>query len=350
MTPTQIKWGIISTGRIASIFARQLPMSRTGILTAVASRDRGKAEKFACEYKVFRAHGSYEDLLADPDIQAVYIATPHPMHAEWAVRCAEAGKHILCEKPITMNRSEAETVIIAARRSGVFLMEAFHYRCHPQTAKIIELIRQKIIGDVCAIQAAFSFRAPYDLNHRTLNQALGGGGILDVGCYCVSMARLIAGTAAGNDFAEPLEVKGCAMIGHESRVDEYAVASMKFPGGILAELACGCRVRQDNVVRIYGTEGSLYIPAPWVVSIDGGVSKIIVTREDEKTPREVEVFADRGLFAIEADTVAEYISRHQAMPPAMSWDDTLGNMRALDLWRESIGLVYDTEKQGAGPV
>jgi len=336
-------WGIISTGRIAAKFADQLPQSTTGILYAVASRTKEKAEEFARLHNASRAYASYEELLRDPLVDIVYIAPPHPMHAEWTINAARSGKHILCEKPLTINVSEARDVIDVARCHDVFLMEAFHYRCHPQTAKLLELIREKIIGDVRMIQASFSFNCEYNLAHRTLNHALAGGGILDVGCYTASLARLVAGAALGLDFAEPLEVKGCGMIGERSRVDEYAVASLKFPGGILAQISCGVQLHQENVVRIYGSNGWIFVPAPWVVSINGGISKIIVHKDGEKEQREIDITADQGLFAIEADTACRFIPHRQAKPPAMSWEDSLGNMRTLDLWREAIGLHYDFE-------
>ncbi len=158
------------------------------------------------------------------------------------------------------------------------------------------------------------------------------------------MARLIAGVAAGNDFAEPLELKACGYIGERSRVDEYTVASLRFPGDILAQLSTGVQVHQDNVVRIYGSEGHIVIPSPWIISMDGGESRIIMKRDDAEAPEEIVVTAEKGLFAIEADTVAHYIDQRQVMPPAMTWDDSLGNMKTLDWWRKEIGLVYDMEK------
>src|SRR5690606_25708656 len=152
-------------------------------------------------------HDSYDALLANPEVQAVYISTPHPMHAQWAVRAARAGKHILCEKPLTMNYWSAMAVVEAARQNEVFLMEAFMYRCHPQTQKLAELIARGAIGEVKVIQATFSFGAGFDPNGRVYNNALGGGGLLDVGCYCTSMARMIAGAATGQQqSAEPIEV------------------------------------------------------------------------------------------------------------------------------------------------
>lgn len=346
MMKSKFKWGIISTGRIAGKFADQLPQSKTGELFAVASRTIENAGEFAKKYNAPRFYGSCQELLDDPEVDIVYIATPHPQHAEWSIKAARAKKHILCEKPLTLNHKEASGVIEEARKNNVFLMEAFHYRCHPQTKKIIELIKENVIGEIRVLQGAFSFNSPYGPEHRTLNHALAGGGVLDVGCYPVSMVRLIAGVALGMDFAEPLEVKGCGRIGRQSRVDEFASACLKFPEGILAEVSCGVTVHQENVLRIYGSKGRIMVPTPWVVSLNGGTSKILVQMDGRDKPDEIDITVDQGLFAIEADTACSFIPRREALPPAMSWEDSLGQMKTLDLWRASIGLVYDMEKSG----
>jgi predicted dehydrogenase len=337
-----LSWGILSTGRIAGIFAKQLSESRTGRLAAVGSRSWANADKFAAQHHVPRRHGSYEALLADPDVQAVYIATPHTLHAEWCIKAAAAGKHILCEKPLTLNHAEAMAVIEAARKHGVFLMEAFMYRCHPQTARLVDLIREKIIGDVRVIHASFGFHRDFNPEARLYKNALGGGGILDIGCYTVSMSRLVAGVAMGKPFADPVEVKGC---GHfvATGVDSWVVASLKFPGDILAALATSVEVQQDSLLRVYGSNGNIFVPAPWAQVADGATTKIVVQRKGEP-PQDVIVESSQPAYAIEADHVAAHLERRQS--PAMSWDDSLGNMKTLDRWRESIGLVYDSEKPG----
>jgi predicted dehydrogenase/aryl-alcohol dehydrogenase-like predicted oxidoreductase len=340
-----LNWGIIGTGRIAKIFARSLKNSKTGSLIAVGSRFQESADKFGQEFKLTRRYGCYEELLSDRDVQAVYIATPHSFHAEWAIKSAKAGKHILCEKPIGINHPEAMAIIEAAYENDVFLMEALAYRCHSQTAKLIELIKRKIIGKVKVIQATFSFCAEFDSQSRLFNNNLGGGGILDVGCYCTSIARLIAGIANGKNFEEPIEVKGIGYIGEKSRVDEYAVASLKFPGGIIAEISAGVTVDQENVVRIFGEEGSITVLNPWNPSCNGGLTKILINKEGEV--QEIGIETKEWLYAIEADTVAKNIEARQAPSPAMTWEDTLGNMKTLDLWRSSFGFVYDSEKPKA---
>ncbi|MDW8395315.1 MAG: aldo/keto reductase [Anaerolineae bacterium] len=343
---TKLRWGILSTGSIARAFAEALAHAKTGVLHAVASRDGARAEAFAAQFGASRSYGSYEALLADASVEVVYIATPHPAHIEWIIKAAEAGKHILCEKPLTLNYPQAMAAVEAAVANDVFLMEAYMYRCHPQTAWLVELIRQGAIGQVGLIHAAFSFKAPFDPNHRLFSNALGGGGILDVGGYPISMARLIAGVALGRSegFAEPLQVLGSAKLNPVTGVDEYAAATLTFPNGIIAQVAAGVALEQRNVVQVFGSEGSLLVTDPWTPSRRGGVSVIVLERYGE--PRQIiEVRTDEWLYAIEADTVAASLPQRQSA--AMSWEDTLGNMRALDAWRAAVGLTYDQEQPEA---
>jgi predicted dehydrogenase/aryl-alcohol dehydrogenase-like predicted oxidoreductase len=342
-----VRWAIIGAGAISQTFAAGVAASRTGELVAVGSRTPETADSFGERFGIPRRYGNYEAVLADPDVDAVYIATPHPFHAEWAIRAAEAGKHILVEKPMGLNHAEAMAVIETARRHDVFLMEAFMYRCHPQTSQLIEVIQSGAIGAVRLIEASFCFRIGNNLEHRLLSQALGGGGILDVGGYPVSMARLIAGVAMGTGFADPIEFTGAGHLGAESRVDEWAAAILRFPGDIVAQVRCGVRVDTENVVRIFGDEGSITVPAPWTLRGSSLTSSIIVQRPDEPGPREVVVEAPADPWAIEADTVARYIEDRQASFPAMSWNDTLGNLQTLDRWRAAIRLTYDVEQLDA---
>ena len=342
-------WGILGAGRIAGAFARGVAHSKTGRLVAVGSRSKEKAEAFVADFMGARAHGSYEDLLADAEVEAVYIATPHPMHARWSIRAAEAGKHVLCEKPLALNHPQAMAVVEAAREHDVFLMEAFMYRCHPQTARLLGLVREKAVGEVRVIKASFSFHAGFNPDSRLFSNALGGGGILDVGCYPVSAARLLAGAALGKAFVEPVGLCGFGHLG-ETGVDEWAVASLKFPGGILAQVAAGVSVNQANTIEVYGTEGRIVVPWPWTPSREGGTTKILVHRKGEPEAEEILVETHEWLYGLEADTVAANVGRRQAAPPAMSWADTLGNMRILDAWRDAIGLVYESERfEAAAP-
>ena len=181
MTDTTLRWGIIGTGNIASRFASQVPTSATNAVVAVGSRSIDSANAFADKYDITNRHGSYDDLLADPDVDAVYVATPHPMHPEWAIKAAEAGKHVLCEKPLAINKAWAEAMIEAAVRNDVFLMEAYMYRCLPQTKLVAQLVRDGELGTVHQIQATFAFAAGFRPESRIFADELAGGGILDVG-------------------------------------------------------------------------------------------------------------------------------------------------------------------------
>ncbi|HLG76799.1 MAG TPA: Gfo/Idh/MocA family oxidoreductase, partial [Ktedonobacteraceae bacterium] len=260
----KLSWGILGAGSIARAFAEGLSQSQTGTLLAVGSRTQAAAESFGAAWNVPRRYGSYEQLLADSDIQAIYIATPHPMHAEWAIKAADAGKHVLCEKPLALNHADAMAIVEAAVRNDVFLMEAYMYRGHPQIARLVELIQSGVIGQVRVIEATFAFQAVFHPESRLFKNELGGGGILDVGGYCTSMARLIAGAAVGKPFVEPTQVVATGHLNETTHVDEYTVASLTFPNGILAQLFTGVRVNGENVVRVFGSEGHLEITDPWL--------------------------------------------------------------------------------------
>ena len=336
-----LRWGILGTGRIAHSFAAALGETDSGVLVAAASRDQSGADRFGNEFGIPYRHAGYELLLENPDVDAVYIAIPHPQHAQWAIRAAEAGKHILCEKPLTLNAPTSMAVVDAARRNDVFLMEAYMYRCHPQTRRLVELLRDGAVGEVRLIQASFGFRAQPDPNSRLFSNALGGGGILDVGGYCTSMARLLAGAASGlRESVDPLEVHATGHLG-KTGVDEYAAALLKFPGDIIAQISTGIEFTQDNAVRVYGTEGTITVPSPWFA---GGERRSVlhITRGGQ-----TEVLTDehpQSAYAFEADTVARHIADRQAAWPAMTADDSLGNMKTLDLWRRAIGLEYEAER------
>lgn len=342
-----LAWGVLGAGRIAGAFAKALAHSETGKLVAVGSRSKETAEKFGSEHNVPAKgrHATYEALLADPDVQAVYVATPHPLHAQWTIRALEAGKHVLCEKPIGMNYAEAMAMYESARQNKRFLMEAFMYRCHPLMHKLVELLREKAIGDVKHIQANFGFGAGFDANSRLFNNALGGGGILDVGCYPVSFARLVAGVAQGKEFADPFHVSGAGSLG-PTGVDHYAFATLKFPGDIVAQVGTAVTIGLDNAARIYGTAGTITLPYPWIPAREGGDAKLTL-HQSGKEPQEITVTTDKWLYGIEADAFAQGVATGKPPHPAMSEQDSLGNNRTLDQWRAAVGLLYDQEKPTA---
>ena len=343
----KIRWGILATGSIAKAFARGLKQSQTGELVAVGSRTPAKAEAFGTEFGIPRRHGSYEALLADPDVQAVYVSTPHPQHVEWVIKACEAGKHVLCEKPISVNQYEVQAMMEAATANRVFLMEAYMYRCHPQTARLVELLKEKVIGDVAVIQATFSVHAGFNVESRLWSNALAGGGILDVGGYTTSIARLIAGAAQGLPFADPVAVTGAGHLHPQTGVDVWAVGTLKFAGDVVATISTGVGLNQENVVRVFGSEGNLLLPNPYLTAREGAMPGEIVVNRRGEASRTIAVESTVTSYAHEADVVGRAIRAGQTEAAAMSWADTLGNLRTQDAWRAAIGLTYETEKPAA---
>jgi predicted dehydrogenase len=339
MTANVLRWGIISTGIIAHTLARSLSKSETGKLVAVASRSQEAASSFGREFELPHAHGSYEELLENPDVDVVYIATPHPSHAEWAVQAARAKKHVLCEKPLGMNHAEVSRMVQAARDHDVFLMEAFMYRCHPQTHRLVSLLKSGTLGQVKAIQATFGFDGAFPASHRVINHELGGGGILDVGCYPVSMARLVAGIATGAAFSEPHELHAVGHIGESSRVDEYTAAILKFPGEIVASVATSVQLWQENVVRIFGSEGRLLLREPWHHGQERDFSEIVIERPGREA--EIVTVPAADAYGHQLDAVAAQIAQREASE--MTLADSLGNALALDRWRHALGLTFPAD-------
>ncbi len=343
-TETSIRWGIIGPGRIAQTFADGIAHSRSGKLVAIASRNPEKPG-LGDGFPGARIVNGYEALLADKDIDAVYIATPHTGHAEWAIKAIRAGKHVLVEKPIALSAFDAEAIYYEARKAGVFAGEAFMYRVHPQTAKLIELVKSGAIGDLRIIRTSFGFNlGKVNPEHRLFANDMAGGGILDVGGYPVSMARLIAGAVEGKPFLDPDKVSGVGHLG-QTGVDEWASAVLKFPNDIIAEVSCSIMANQDNTLRIIGSDGRIEVKDFWFASgHKGGIGKIDVIKGSET--QTIEVKEDRWLYSFEVDAAGDAIRAGQKefAYPGISWADSIGNLKVLDQWRASIGLEYGVEK------
>jgi D-xylose 1-dehydrogenase (NADP+, D-xylono-1,5-lactone-forming) len=247
------KWGIMSTAHINRLVLAGARESDRVDVVAVASRDRERAEAYARENQIERAHGSYESLLADPDVEAVYISLPNSLHVEWSVRALEAGKHVLCEKPLDRRPAEVERAFDAAERAGRLLTEAFMYRHSPQTARLRELVDGGAIGALRVVRSSFSFSLGDPGNVR-LAADLDGGALMDVGCYCVSGSRLLAG--------EPLQVYGEQVIG-PSGVDVLFAGMLRFPDDVVAHFDCGFVLPGRDELEVVGSEGSLFLDDPW---------------------------------------------------------------------------------------
>jgi D-xylose 1-dehydrogenase (NADP+, D-xylono-1,5-lactone-forming) len=246
-----LRWGILST---ANITKKLLGSGHDQQFVAVGSRDLGRAHAFASEHGVARAHGSYEELLADPEVDAIYNPLPNSLHVEWSIKALEAGKHVLCEKPMSRHPDEVERAFDVAERAGRVLEEAFMWRHHPQVARTRELIAAGDIGDLRVIRAAFAFVAA-DPNDIRLQADLDGGGLMDVGCYCVSGCRTLASAEPVRGYAE--------YIPGGNGVDVALAATLRFPGDVVAHFDCGVSYLGGDQLEAVGSEGSVFLDDPW---------------------------------------------------------------------------------------
>ncbi len=333
MKPAPLGWGVIGTGAIATDFVRALTHAKRSRVLGVAGSSPDKARVFAKQHGLPIAEPSLDALLQRPEIQAMYVATPHPLHEPHAVECIEAGKHVLCEKPLALDAAAVERMLEAARRRGTFLMEALMYRCHPLMQALVAELKAGTIGPVSHVRADFGFRTRRIPESRFFNPALGGGAILDVGCYPLSLVRLIAGVVAGGEFAEPEALRGTGFRG-PTGVEEIASASLRFASGMTAEVACAVRHELGTRVVIFGENGRLIMPNPWLpAGKRQGRATTLVVHLDDRPPQGIEVRAPSPSYALEADLVARSLPAQEAPWPAMTWADSLGNARALDAWR-----------------
>ncbi len=308
----QINWGLLSTARINQALIRPLTASKRTRLLAVASRSLSSAEAYAREWKIPRAHESYEALLADPEIDVIYNPLPNHLHAEWTIKALRAGKHVLCEKPIALTLAEVDAMTQAAKESGKVLAEAFMYRHHAQTLKAKEIVDSGALGKIQLVKGAFTFNLTREGDIRSKKET-GGGSIWDIGCYPISFARMIIG-------AEPLEVFGWRVAG-ENGVDDSFYGQMKFEGGVHAQFDSGFKSPFRTMIEIVGTEASLSIPAPF------------------KPERSSEIFLSRGskaekikikggmLYMGEVDDICDAIAENKA--PRISLADSRGNVAAI---------------------
>ena len=304
-----LRWGILST---ANITDKLLDSGTDQEFVAVGSRDGTRAEAYAREKGIARAHGSYEALLADPDVDAIYNPLPNALHVEWSIRALEAGKHVLCEKPLSRRPEDVDRAFDVAEREGRVLAEAFMWRHHPQVARARELLDDGAIGDLRIIRAHFAFPAA-DPDDIRLQPSLDGGGLMDVGCYCVSGCRTLAGAEPERAWAEL--VPG----GHG--VDIALAATLRFPGDVLAHLDCGLSYPGGSLLAAAGTEGSFALADPW----HGNDAVIELRRADDSVER-----IDAGPANSYALELADFEAAVRGeRPPLLGRDDALGQARTI---------------------
>jgi len=313
-----VKWGILSTADINRKVIPGAHASEKVELIAVASRDLRRAEEYAREWEIDRAYGSYEALLEDDDVEAVYISLPNTLHCEWSIRGLEAGKHVLCEKPMSRHVGDVEAAFDAAAKAQRILMEAFMYRHNPQTKRLCQLVDEGAIGDLRLVRSCFSYSL-YDAENIRLRTEVEGGSLMDVGCYCVSGSRLLAG--------EPEQVYGQQFVG-PSGTDWAFTGTMRFPGNVFAQFDCGTALSERDELEAIGNDGSLFLDDPWhcrepVIELrrDGGMERIEVEPADS--------------YRLELENLSDAV--RGATDPLLGREDAVGQARAIDaLYRSAV--------------
>ena len=328
MTDPRVRWGVLSTASIGRRAVNPaIQASCNGTLDAVASRDAGRARAFAAEYGIARHLGSYEALLADRAIDAVFIPLPNSLHKEWSIKAAEAGKHVLCEKPLALSAAECREMQAAATANGTLLMEAFMYRFHPRTERVVALARNGSLGALRSVRSAFTFRLLSDENIR-MQPELGGGALMDVGCYCVNASRTMVG-------AEPVEVQAWANWAR-SGVDAELTGTLRFASGVLAHFDCALSMDRRELVEVAGTDASVTLDSAFV----GGRERVtyIERRERIETVHEMDG-ADQYQLMVEhfADCVL-----HQR-PLRYTASEAAANMLVIE-------ALYRSARAGGRPV
>ena len=313
-----LNWGLLSTARINRALIPPLRASKRNQLLAAGSRSQQTADQYAQEWKIPRAHGSYEALLADPEIDVIYNSLPNHLHAEWTIKAVEAGKHVLCEKPLALNVNEVDTIQKAAQKHGRVVAEAFMYRHHPQTHQVLELIRRGSIGTLKLLRGSFTYVLTGGTDVR-LDPAMGGGSIWDVGCYPISYARTVVGE-------DPLDVFGWQVRG-PTGIDETFVGQMRFAGDIHAQFDSSFAIPFQTFMEIVGSEGTLRIPKPFKPGIH---EKLYLTRGDA-----TETIRVRGqeLYIGEVEDMADAILLGRE--PRVSLKDSRTNVAVITALLES---------------
>jgi predicted dehydrogenase len=317
-----LRWGILSTANIA--VEKVIPGMRTATraeVLGIASRDRCRAEATAKQLGIPRAYGSYDALLADPDIDAVYVPLPNHLHQAWTIAAARAGKHVLCEKPLAMSAAEAQAMVDVGREAGVVVMEAFMYRQHPSWVAVRELVASGRIGRLTAVDSWYSYHLEDPTNIRNIGE-FGGGALYDIGCYLVNLSRMLFGE-------EPTSVASSIVRDPASGVDILTSALLVFPGGV-ATFTCATQVEPDQRVSLYGTAGRIEIEIPFNIPPDRSSRVFVTAGGDPPVAPATEIleFAPADPYGVEADRFAEVVLDGAPLP--ISGEDSVANMRVIE--------------------
>ncbi len=309
----KLSWGLLSTAHINRRVIPPIKSSKRNQLSAVGSRDEAHARQYAQEWGIPKAYASYEDLLADPEIDVIYNSLPNSLHAEWTIKALQAGKHVLCEKPMTIRLEEIDAVAEAAQKAGKIVAEAFMYRHHPQTIQVKELVNAGLIGELRLVRGAFSFNMLDRPENVRFDQTLGGGCLWDVGCYPVSYTRYLVG-------AEPIEVFGMQET-NTAGVDIHFVGQLQFPGQVFAQFDSSFRTAFRAYLEVVGTEGTITVTHPFTP----GRREVIKLNREDKT-QAVPIRAPE-LYSGEVEDMADAILLGKL--PRVSISDSRSNIETL---------------------
>lgn len=328
MNGQKIRWGILSTGRIAKKFTQGLSVLADAEVLAVGSRAQEKADAFGEELNIPRRYGSYEHLAHDPDVDVIYVASPHPMHKADTLLCLQAGKAVLCEKPFTLNERDSREVIDFARQRSLFLMEAMWTRFFPLMVQVREWLQAELIGEVRMLIADFGFRAEFNPQSRLFAPELGGGALLDVGVYPVALAHMVFGT--------PETITGAAHIG-QTGVDEQNAILLTYPGGRHALLSSAVRLTTPHEAVLVGTEGIIRIHDPWWQP-----TRLTMNKPGQE-PQPYEFPREGNGMNYEAAHVMKCLREGRTESDIMPHSETLAIMRTMDTLRAQWGVCYPAE-------
>jgi predicted dehydrogenase len=328
MSERRLRWGVLSTASIAR--EKWIPGVRRGSrgdVVAIASRDGDGARRIAAQLGIPQAHASYEALLRDPEVDAVYVPLPNHLHREWSIAAIRAGKHVLCEKPMALSAADAAVMVGAAADAGVLLMEAFMYRLHPSWLAVRELVAAGRIGQLRTVQSWFSYFNDDPTNIRN-NRGAGGGALMDIGCYAVNLSRMLFGD-------EPDHVRASMLRDGPSGVDILTSAILSFPGGGSATFTCSIRAEDDQRVHIYGTSGHISIGIPFNIPPDRPTHVFLTRGGDPPVAPDVErfTFDTADPYGVEADAFAAAVI--DGGPPPIPASDAVANLRVIERIAES---------------
>lgn len=323
MPERKINWGILGTSYISQVMAKAIQASSTSQLVAVGSRSLSAAQQFAESFSIPSTYDNFELLLNDEAIDAIYIGLPNQLHKEWIIRCAQAGKHILCEKPFVLSTAEAKEVISILEKTQVYCVEALMYRFHPLIQKLQEVIKSQILGEI------HLYNAVYTANIVNIANPVAGGSIRNLGCYPVSLIRLLVEE-------EPVDIIGLGRMDSNNNSDRQASLLLKFKNKVMATVSTADDLEMNWQFEVYGTRGCLKaISNPWMPDMD---NKIVIQLNYEKTSRELNIQADKPLYTYQIDEVNKQIFNNCGKQRKISLTDSLGNIKVLEEWLKQVKI------------